>query len=84
MVPQQNFLFQGTVLDNIRVTRPEATRDEVIEALRQLDCLDLITAIPNGLEAEVGEHGAGLSLGQRQMICFARALLAGPRTTDPR
>lgn len=78
MVPQQNFLFQGTVLDNIRVTRPEATRDEVIEALRQLDCLDLITAIPKGLEAEVGEHGAGLSLGQRQMICFARALLADP------
>lgn len=78
VVPQQNFLFLGTVLDNIRVTRPEATREEVIEALRQLDCLDLITAIPNGLEAEVGEHGAGLSLGQRQMICFARALLADP------
>lgn len=79
VVPQQNFLFLGTVLDNIRVTRPEATREEVIEALRQLDCLDLITAIPNGLEAEAGEHGAGLSLGQRQMICFARALLADPK-----
>jgi ATP-binding cassette subfamily B protein len=78
LVPQQNFLFLGTVLDNIRVVRPEATRDEVIEALRQLDCLDVIAAIPNGLEAQVGEHGAGLSLGQRQMICFARALLANP------
>ena len=78
MVPQQNFLFLGSVLDNIRVTRPEATREEVIEALRELDCLDLIMAIPNGLEAEVGERGAGLSLGQRQMICFARALLANP------
>ena len=78
VVPQQNFLFQGSVLDNIRLTRPETTRDEVIEALRQLDCLDLITAIPNGLEAPVGEHGAGLSLGQRQMICFARALIADP------
>jgi len=78
LVPQQNFLFLGTVLDNIRVVRPEATREEVIEALRQLDCLDVIAAIPNGLEAQVGEHGAGLSLGQRQMICFARALLANP------
>jgi ATP-binding cassette subfamily B protein len=78
VVPQQNFLFLGTVLDNIRAARPEATREEVIEALRQLDCLDVIAAIPQGLEAEVGEHGAGLSLGQRQMICFARALLADP------
>jgi ATP-binding cassette subfamily B protein len=78
VVPQQNFLFQGSVLDNIRLTRPDTTRDEVIEALRKLDCLDLITAIPNGLEAQVGEHGAGLSLGQRQMICFARALVADP------
>ncbi len=78
LVPQQNFLFLGTVLDNIRVAHPEATREEVIEALRQLDCLDVIAAIPNGLEAQVGEHGAGLSLGQRQMICFARALLANP------
>jgi ATP-binding cassette subfamily B protein len=78
LVPQQNFLFLGTVLDNIRVVRPEATREEVIEALRKLDCLDVIAAIPNGLEAQVGEHGAGLSLGQRQMICFARALLADP------
>jgi ATP-binding cassette subfamily B protein len=71
-------LFQGSVLDNIRLTRPDTTRDEVIEALRKLDCLDLITAIPNGLEAQVGEHGAGLSLGQRQMMCFARALVADP------
>ena len=50
----------------------------MIEALRQLDCLDLIAAIPNGLDAQVGEHGSGLSLGQRQMICFARALVANP------
>ena len=78
VVPQQNFLFQGTVLDNIQVARPTATREEVIEALRQLDCLDLIAAIPNGLDAQVGEHGSGLSLGQRQMICFARALIANP------
>ncbi len=78
VVPQQNFLFLGSVLDNIRVTRPAASREDVELALRRLDCLDLITAIPGGLEAQVGEHGAGLSLGQRQMICFARALLADP------
>ena len=78
VVPQQNFLFLGSVLDNIRVVRPLATREEVIGALQQLDCLDLIAAIPGGLDAQVGEHGAGLSLGQRQMICFARALVANP------
>ena len=78
VVPQQNFLFLGSVLDNIRVVRPHATREEVIDALQQLDCLDLIAAIPGGLDAQVGEHGAGLSLGQRQMICFARALVANP------
>ena len=78
VVPQQNFLFLGSILDNIRVVRPNATREHVVEALRQLDCLDLIAAIPGGIDAEVGEHGAGLSLGQRQMICFARALIADP------
>jgi ATP-binding cassette subfamily B protein len=78
VVPQQNFLFLGSVLDNIRVVRPDATREEVLAALGRLNCLDVIAAIPHGLDAEVGEHGAGLSLGQRQVICFARALLADP------
>lgn len=78
LVPQQNYLFIGSVLDNIRITRPEASLEEVRDALRQLDCLDILEAIPGGLDAEVGEHGAGLSLGQRQMVCFARALLADP------
>ena len=78
VVPQQNFLFLGSILDNIRVVRPKASREDVVEALRQLDCLDVIAAIPGGIDAEVGEHGAGLSLGQRQMICFARALVADP------
>ncbi len=78
IVPQQNYLFIGSVMDNIRITRPEATDEEVRETLRELDCLEVLEAIPGGLNAEVGEHGAGLSLGQRQMICFARALLADP------
>lgn len=79
IVQQQNFLFSGTVLDNIRLARPSATDDEVRDAARQLDCLDLLEALPLGLHTEVGERGAGLSVGQRQLICFTRALLANPR-----
>jgi ATP-binding cassette subfamily B protein len=79
IVPQQNFLFGGTVLDNIRLSRPEATEAEVRAAAAQLDCLDLFEGLAQGLRTEVGERGAGLSLGQRQLVCFARALLADPR-----
>ncbi len=78
LVQQNNFLFSGTVLDNIRFAKPEAERDEVMEALHQLDCADLIEKLPYGLDTEVGEKGASVSLGQRQLICFARAFLANP------
>ena len=79
IVLQTNFLFTGTVMDNIRLGRPEATDDEVRQAARSLDCLDLLESLPNGLATEVGERGTSLSLGQRQLICFSRALLADPR-----
>jgi len=79
MVQQQNFLFSGTVRDNIRYARPEATDAEVREAARRLDCIDMLDALPQGLDTAVGERGAGLSVGQRQVVCFARALLADPR-----
>jgi ATP-binding cassette subfamily B protein len=79
MVQQQNLLFTGTVLENIRLGKPEATEAEVREAARRLDCLDLLEALPQGFATEVGERGAGLSLGQRQLVCFTRALIADPR-----
>ena len=78
IVPQHNHLFEGTILDNIRVVRPDATEADVREALQRLDCLDAIEGAPGGLHAAVGERGASLSLGQRQLVCFARALLADP------
>jgi len=78
-VQQNNFLFAGSVMDNIRFARPEAGVADVRATLRSLDCLDLLEALPHGLETVVGEKSASLSLGQRQLICFARALLANPR-----
>jgi ATP-binding cassette subfamily B protein len=78
-VTQENFLFSGTVMENIRVGRPQATDDEVRAAARALDVTDLVEALPGGFETEVGERGAGISLGQRQVICFLRALLADPK-----
>src|SRR4051812_48391877 len=79
MVQQQNFLFSGSVLDNIRFAKPDATDEEVRAAAAQLDCLDLLEALPQGLLTPVGERGASLSVGQRQIVCFTRALLADPR-----
>jgi len=79
MVQQQNFLFTGTLLENIRLGKPDATEEEVRAAAQQLDCLDILEALPRGLHTEVGERGAGLSVGQRQLACFTRALLVDPR-----
>lgn len=78
-VQQNNFLFSGSVLDNIRFARPDATEADVVKTLQALDCLDLIEALPDGLRHIVGDKSAGLSLGQRQLVCFARAMLADPR-----
>jgi ATP-binding cassette, subfamily B, bacterial len=78
-VQQNNFLFAGSILDSIRFARPEASNAQVRDTLRALDCLELLEELPRGLQTTVGEKSAALSLGQRQLICFARALLADPR-----
>src|SRR5580698_4364279 len=78
-VQQNNFLFSGSVLDNIRFARPEASEAGVRRTLQTLDCLDMIEALPDGLHHQVGQQSAALSLGQRQLVCFARAMLADPR-----
>jgi ABC-type multidrug transport system fused ATPase/permease subunit len=78
-VQQNNFPFAGSVLDNIRFARRDATEQDVRATLQNLDCQDLLEGLSQGLQTQVGEKSASLSLGQRQLICFARALLADPR-----
>ncbi len=79
IVLQVNFLFTGTVMENILVGRAGATEQDAYEAARKIDCYDLIEALPDGFRTMVGENGVGLSMGQRQIICFSRAMLANPR-----
>jgi len=79
IVLQVNFLFTGSVMENIRVGKSGATDDQVIDAARKLNCLDLLQDLPQGLQTVVGERGQGLSLGQRQLVCFCRAMLADPK-----
>ena len=79
VVPQEAFLFSGSILDNIRFPRPEASPDEVKRVARIVGAHDFIEALPDGYETDVQERGGGLSTGQRQLISFARALLADPR-----
>lgn len=79
LVLQVNYLFTGTVMENIRYGRPDATEDQIRQAAMQLGTHEVIESLQNGYQTEVGERGANLSLGQRQLICFTRAYLADPR-----
>ena len=79
IVPQEGHLFAGTVAENLRFGRPEATDAEIRAACAAVGALDFIEALPDGLETELAERGASLSAGQRQLISFARALVADPR-----
>jgi subfamily B ATP-binding cassette protein MsbA len=79
MVLQENFLFSGTLRDNIRYGRPDATDEEVVRAAMAANSHDFIMEFPDGYETVVGERGTRLSGGQRQRIAIARALLRDPR-----
>jgi ABC-type multidrug transport system fused ATPase/permease subunit len=79
IVPQEGFLFSGSVRENIAFGRPEATLEEIEAAAAAVGATEFITALPRGIETEIGERGVQLSAGQRQLVAFARALLAEPR-----
>ncbi|WP_404401536.1 ABC transporter ATP-binding protein [Pelagibacterium halotolerans] len=76
MVLQEPFLFTGTVFENIRYRKTEATREDVIAAAKTVGAHDFIMKLPEGYDSELGERGGNLSLGQRQLLSFARALVA--------
>jgi ATP-binding cassette subfamily B protein len=79
LVLQTNYLFTGTVMDNLRYSRPAATDEAVMHASRSIGAHDAIMSLKDGYQTDVGERGANMSLGQRQLICFTRAFLADPR-----
>ncbi len=79
VVLQDNFLFDGTIIENIRFSRPLATRDEVVAVARVAHCDDFVSGFEQGYDTVVGERGVKLSGGQRQRIAIARAILANPR-----
>lgn len=79
IVPQDSYLFSGTIRENIAFARPYATDEQVVQAAEAVGAHDFIQRLPEGYETDVRERGARLSVGQRQLICFARALLADPR-----
>jgi ATP-binding cassette subfamily B protein len=79
LVSQNNFLFSGTVLENLRYVRPRATERDIVEAAQKLGCHERFLRLKNGYSTQVGERGRALSLGERQLLCFTRALLTDPR-----
>ncbi|MCX4697801.1 ABC transporter ATP-binding protein [Streptomyces sp. NBC_01373] len=78
MVTQEAFLFSGTVAENIAIGRPDATREEIEEAAKAIGAHDFVTALPDGYDTDVRKRGGRISAGQRQLVAFARALLADP------
>jgi len=79
VVPQEGFLFAGTVAENIAFGKPDAAPDEIVRAAQTVGAHEFILRLEDGYETQLGERGSRLSLGQRQLVAFARALLANPR-----
>ncbi|MGA7396044.1 MAG: ABC transporter ATP-binding protein [Solirubrobacterales bacterium] len=79
IVPQEGFLFSGTIAENISFGRPDATIEEITAAAEAVGATSFIDRLPDGLETEVGERGVQLSSGQRQLVAFARIILTEPR-----
>jgi ATP-binding cassette subfamily B protein len=79
IVPQEGFLFSGTIRENIGFGRPSATQEEIEAGARAVGAADFIAALDQGYDTQVGERGVKLSAGQRQLLAFARALVADPR-----
>jgi len=79
VVPQDPFLFQGSIAYNIAFGRPDASREEIVAAAKAANAHEFIERLPGGYDTEILENSANLSLGQRQLICLARVILAAPR-----
>ncbi|MEM1904831.1 MAG: ATP-binding cassette domain-containing protein, partial [Acidilobaceae archaeon] len=79
MIPQEPFLISGTVLDNILLANPRATREDVEKAVKALGLEDILRSLPQGLDTPVLEGGKNLSVGQRQLVSFLRVFIANPR-----
>jgi ATP-binding cassette subfamily B protein len=79
IVPQEGFLFAGTVSENVAFAKPDAKAEDIVRAAQTVGAHDFILRLEDGYETQLGERGSRLSLGQRQLVAFARALLADPR-----
>ena len=79
MVSQDAFLFSGTIAENICYGRPDATREEMENAAKLANAHDFIVAKPDGYDTHIQEGASNLSVGQRQLVCIARAILVDPR-----
>lgn len=79
IMTQDNYLFSGTIRDNIKYGKPDATDEEMIEAAKAVHAHDFLIKLENGYDTEITERGGGLSIGQRQLIAFARTLVTDPK-----